>query len=240
MKAFEVVLEHVEQGIMSGEYVVGGALPPEREFAAQLGVSRAAVREAIRALEAQGVLTSVVGAGAGSGTRFTDLRSDALARLLRLHVSLGKYPASDVVETRVTLERQTAELAARNATPATVRLLRTMLDEMHHADELADFNRLDTEFHVVLARAGGNPLVTDLTVAVREALRRPIREASERMDDWLWFRDKLLAQHEAIFEAVRDGDAAAAASAMEAHIRGAYALLPAFDAAAGGQGQDGA
>lgn len=231
MKAFEVVLAHVEQGILDGEYAVGGALPPERDFAAQLGVSRSAVREAIRALEAQGVLTSVVGAGAGSGTRFTDLRSDALGRLLRLHVSLGKYPIADVVEIRVFLERQTVELAARHATDATVRLLRTTLDEMHHADELAEFNRLDTEFHVILARAGGNTLVTDLTVAVREALRRPIREASERLEDWLAFRDELLAQHEVIFEAVRTRDATAAIAAMETHIRHAYAVLPGLDAA---------
>ena len=231
MKAYEVVLDHVERGIMDGEYTVGSVLPPEREFATQLGVSRAAVREAIKALEAQGVLTSTVGAGAGSGTRFTDLRSDAIARLLRLHVSLGKYPAADVVDTRVTLERQSVILAATHASPATLQRLRSILDEMHDALDLTEFNRLDTQFHVVLARAGGNPLVTDLTVAVREALRRPIREASTRMADWLTFRDGLMVQHELIYSAVRSGDAERAASLMEEHIRSAYAILPAEDPA---------
>ena len=227
MKAYEVVLAHVEQGILEGDYTVGSTLPPERDLALQLGVSRSAVREAIKALEAQGVLTSVVGAGPGSGTRFTDIHSDALARLLRLHVSLGKYPPADVVETRVTLERQSVILAAAQASPATLQRLRSTLDEMHDAHDLAEFNRLDTEFHVLLARAGGNPLVTDLTVAVREALRRPIREASSRMGgDWAAFRDALMRQHELIYSAVRAGNAELAASLVEEHIRSAYAILP--------------
>lgn len=226
MKAYEVVLDHVEQGILEGDYAVGGALPPERDLAVRLGVSRAAVREAIKALEAQGVLTSVVGAGPGSGTRFTDIHSEALARLLRLHVSLGKYPWTDVVETRVTLERQSAELAATHATASTLARLRSLLDAMHDAHELSEFNRLDTEFHVLIARAGGNPLVTDLTVAVREALRRPIREASRRMEDWASFREGLMVQHEKIYRALHQRDGVRAAGLVEEHIRSAYAILP--------------
>ena len=231
MKAYEVVLAHVEQGILEGDYSVGAVLPPERELASRLGVSRAAVREAIKALEAQGILASVVGAGPGSGTRFTDIHSDALARLLRLHVSLGKYPTADVVETRVTLERQSILLAATSATPAMLARLRSTLDAMHDAEDLGEFNRLDTEFHVLIARAGGNPLITDLTVAVREALRRPIRTASERMHDWQAFRDVLMVQHATIFGALRSRDGARAADLVEEHIRSAYAILPVQEAA---------
>lgn len=105
MKAYEVVLRHVEEAILAGQLSVGDLLPPERELAQQLGVSRSATREAIRALEAQGVLTSSVGAGPGSGTRVTDQQSKALTKLLRLQVALANFPVGDVVELRVALER---------------------------------------------------------------------------------------------------------------------------------------
>ena len=98
MKAYELALDHIEEGILSGRYEVGSILPPERELATQLGIGRSSVREAIRALESQGVLDSAVGAGPASGTRVTSDQSRALTRLLKLHVSLGKYPVDDVVE----------------------------------------------------------------------------------------------------------------------------------------------
>ena len=86
-----MVLHHIEEELLAGRYRVGSTLPAERDFATQLAVSRAAVREAIRALEAQGVLDPSVGAGPRSGTRVTS-RHTALSRLVKLHVALGKYP----------------------------------------------------------------------------------------------------------------------------------------------------
>ena len=67
-RTHELVLQSVEEQIVAGNLRVGDRLPPERDFAAQLGVSRSSVREAVRILEAQGVLTSAVGTGPDSGT----------------------------------------------------------------------------------------------------------------------------------------------------------------------------
>ena len=117
VRTYELVLQRIEAQIVSGALRAGERLPPERELADLLGVSRPAVREALRVLEAQGAVRSQVGQGPGSGTIIDRVPSDALTRLLRLHVSLGSFPLSDVIETRVTLERSIALLVCRNAGP---------------------------------------------------------------------------------------------------------------------------
>ncbi len=225
MRTFEVVLAHIEEGLLSGRFTVGSTLPAERDLAAQLGVSRSAVREAIRALEAQGVLDPSVGAGPASGTRVTGRQSAALSRLLKLHVILGKYQVDQVVEARILLERGSVRLAARNASAAELERIGAVLTAMDDAHTVDTFNPLDTRFHVVIAEVGANQLVTDLTVAIREALLRPIAEASDEMTAWPAFRAGLVEQHREIFAALTARDEAAAADAVERHIRSAYASL---------------
>ncbi|AKT51547.1 FadR/GntR family transcriptional regulator [Arsenicicoccus sp. oral taxon 190] len=227
MKAYESVIHHVESGILDGSLKVGSHLPPERDLAMQLGVSRSAVREAIRALEAQGVVASAVGAGKDAGTRITDRRTRALSRLLRLHVALAKYPVDEVVEARVALERSSVVLAARHLHADQQARLREILDRMADpAVSQDEFNELDTAFHVVMAEVGRNDLMTDMTVAVRESLRRPILDAERSLADWAAFRAELQQHHEAIYEAVVAKDEGRAADLVDAHIRAAYAILP--------------
>ncbi|OYN93436.1 GntR family transcriptional regulator [Enemella evansiae] len=225
-KAYEVVLRHIEDEIIAGRLQVGSLLPPERELAASLRVSRSAAREAIRALEAQGVLSSGVGVGPGGGTRVTDQRSRALARLLRLQVALARFPIDEVVELRVALERSAVALAAQRATPAALAEVDRLLGQMGDPGiELPDFNGLDNDFHVQLARLGGMTLITDLTAAVRESVRQPILDSSARMSDWAAFRADLQYQHQEIRDAIAAGLADRAADLVEQHIRYAYAVL---------------
>lgn len=226
MKAYEVVVEHIEQAILSGHYPVGSALPPERELSLRLGVSRAATREGIRSLQAQGVLESVVGAGKTAGTRVTDQHTEALTRLVKLHVALGKFPVDDVIETRVMLERESVTLAAQDATSTQLDQIAALLATMESTLTLETFNQLDTRFHVELARIGHNQLITDLTQAVREALLKPILDASVRMSDgWYVFRDQLVRQHSYVFDLIAAHRSNAAADAMEEHIRTSYSIL---------------
>lgn len=234
MKAYEVVLRHVEKAILQGRLAVGDVLPPERDLAQQLGVSRSATREAIRALEAQGVLTSGVGTGPEAGTRVTDQQSRALTTLLRLHVALAEFPVEDVVELRIALERGSVSLAARRASAPTLRRLRALLEAMAAPIVgLEAFNELDTEFHILIAQAADNRLITDMTAAVRESMRQPILRASRQMPDWESFRADLQRHHEGIYQAVAAHDASRAADLVEAHIRVAYSVLSYSPAAAG-------
>lgn len=227
-RAFEVVLAWVDERILSGELAVGDHLPAERELARRLDVSRAAVREAIRTLQAQGVVRSSVGAGAAGGTTITAVPSAALSRLLRLHVSLANFPVADVVEVRVALERLSAGLAAGNATAEELLLMRDLLDAMADPEvPREEFNELDTAFHVAVAAAAGNLLARDLTGAIRESMRLPILDRFRTLDTWDEVVPVLRRDHEAIYAAVVSRESAMAKDLMEAHIRSAWRSLAA-------------
>jgi GntR family transcriptional repressor for pyruvate dehydrogenase complex len=226
VRTYELVLDRIEAQIVSGALSAGERLPPERELAALLGVSRPAVREALRILEAQGAVRSQVGNGPDSGTTIDRMPSDALARLMRLHVALGSFPIEDVVETRVVLERASVQLACLHARPEDLTRMRGELDAMDAPDvDRETFNEHDTNFHVALADAGGNRLMSDVTRAIRESVRLPILGGFSAMPEngkqgWRQVRDGLRADHHAIFEAVRAGRGDLASQRLEAHIRG--------------------
>ncbi len=223
LHAYEVVLRHIEGGILAGTHRPGDQLPPERELAAQLAVSRSAVREAMRVLQTQGLITSST--GPGRGTRITPARGDALARIFQLHLALSDAGAADLTETRVALERSSASLAAQRATAHWIHRLDELVSEMADAVGVDEFNDLDTEFHVQIARAGQSELVADLTVAIRQAVRETIRTASRTLPNWSEHRQQLFEEHAEILNAIKAKDSTAAASLVEQHIRRAYGAL---------------
>ncbi|MGN7248809.1 FadR/GntR family transcriptional regulator [Janibacter anophelis] len=225
LKAYEVVLEWVDARVLDGRLSVGDTLPAERELAKMLDVGRAAVREAVRTLEAQGVVRSTVGAGVG-GTTITAVPSGALGRLLRLHVALANFPLPDVLEVRVALETLSVRLAASHASPEHLAEMEALLETMEEPGiDRERFNDCDTAFHVLLARAAGNHLARDFTAAIRESMRLPILDAFRTVGAWDEVADALRADHRTIFEAVRAGDADRAALVTEEHIRSAWRLI---------------
>lgn len=228
-RAHELVIEAIEDQILSGTLKVGDPLPAERDLAARLQVSRAGVREAIRVLEGQGVLRSSVGAGTDAGTFVASFSSEALTRFLRLHIALSKFQLVDVLDARVMLERSSAILAANNSDAEAQAAIRGPLDRMDF-DGISreEFNDADTDFHVAIAEAGGNRLVADMTIAIRASLRGPILEAFRQLEDWPQVATMLRKQHHAIFGAIAAGDSQSAADLTESHIRAASEALPAL------------
>lgn len=225
-RTHELVIEAIEDQIMSEALRVGDPLPPERELAAKLQVGRAAVREALRVLEAQGVLRSAVGSGAGAGTFVAAMPRDALTRFLRLHIALSNFAYDDVVEARVALERCSIAAAARDADPDRLAAAREAVAVMDDDEgDRATFNDADAAFHVALAEAGGNRLIAALTVAIRNATRGRILASIEDVDDWPALRQALREDHRAILAAIDRGDADGAAALAERHIRDAHARL---------------
>lgn len=222
-RGFSVVMHHIDDEILTGTWVNGSRLPPERELAASLGVSRGAVREAIRALEAQGILTS--GTGRGNGTRVDAHPSDAMGRILRLQLALDVVSFADLTETRVALEMAACAAAAKVRAPGPLARATDLLGQMHDAMQPDSFNTLDTAFHVALAEAGDNRLMSDLTMAIREAVHLPILEAEHSLIGWDNWRDGLVCDHEEMLTAIGNGDPVRAAEVTEAHIRNAYETL---------------
>ena len=224
---YELVIDAIEDQIMTGALAVGDALPPERELAARLQVSRAGVREAIRVLQAYGVLRSEVGSGRGAGTFVAAMPSAALERFLRLHVALSNFGRHEVIETRVLLEQASASLAAERADGDTLAELERQLIVMDDPGmSREDFNDADTAFHIAIARAGGNALFSDITGAIRNSMRSPIMESCMKVDDWQSVAATLRTQHHGIFRAISGGRAEEAAELTAAHIRHAASALP--------------
>jgi GntR family transcriptional regulator, transcriptional repressor for pyruvate dehydrogenase complex len=226
-RAFEVVVGWIEDRILAGQLRVGDSLPPERELAARLGVGRSAVREAVRTLQAQGVLRPSVGAGATGGTRVTAMPSGALSRLLRMHVALANFPLADVLEVRVALERLSGRLAAGRLDQRAAAALEAALGRMRAAADREEFNDADSAFHVAIAEAAGNRLAADTTVAIRESVREPLRQAFAALDPVAYRRlvAELTQEHEAIRAALVAGDGALAEQLLEAHVRSAWTRL---------------
>ncbi|MDQ8704914.1 FCD domain-containing protein [Streptomyces sp. LHD-70] len=225
-RTHELVLESIEQRVFAGELKAGDRLPPERELAPVLGVSRSALREALRVLETIGVLVAQAGRGPDAGARIVRNPDDALGRLLRLHFALGSYRLEDVLEARVVLERSSFAAAAEHASAEDLDEAEALLVRMKEPSVgVAEFNDLDTRFHVQIARGSGNQLTSTLTSAVRESVRPLILQALEAAEDWPATAAGLNAEHAELLRLVRAGQGAEAADLVEKHIRGFHGTL---------------
>lgn len=225
-RAYELVLQRVEEQILAGNLRVGDRLPAERQLAATLGVGRPALREALRILEAQGVLVAQAGRGPDAGAVIATQPEDALGRLLRLHLALSRYRLDEVVDTRVMLERWTVSEAAKQPDAehlAEAERALVLMDDTQVSVE--SFGDLDSRFHAELALSSGNRLAGNVTAALRDSVRHLILAAFKDVPDWPSTAAKLRRQHREVFQAVTDGRADDAANAMEAHIRGFHGRL---------------
>src|SRR5699024_9173388 len=213
--------------IMAGSLTVGDPLPAERDLADKLGVSRASVREALRVLDSLGVVRSAGGSGRGAGTFIAAMPSAALTRFLRLHVALANFSISDVLDTRVQLERSSAVLAAARADEDAVAAINAQLAMMDTPGvSLEVFNDADTAFHVAIAQAAGNQPFSAPTAAIRTSLRGSSAAPLNRVADPQALMSRLQAQHRETTAAIVAGPGEAAAQLTDEHIRFAAAQLP--------------
>jgi DNA-binding FadR family transcriptional regulator len=211
--AFEEAVEALLRTIRLGVVSPGERLPPERELAARLGVSRATVREAIAALADSGHLASRRGRYGGTfvvspATPVTSLAPETAALL------------EDVLVFREAVEGGAAEAAARAHDVD----LTSLAEHQRACATAADYRAADSRFHLAIAEASGSAMllnaVAEARVRVNELLDAipllpPNIEHSER-------------QHRAIVEAIVTRDPAAARAAMAEHLEGTAALLRGF------------
>ncbi|HSI64082.1 MAG TPA: FadR/GntR family transcriptional regulator [Candidatus Saccharimonadia bacterium] len=184
-------------------------LPPERELATQLGVSRTVVREATKRLELQGLVEVLHGVGIKRSSNLHKPLNGSLTLLIPDEA--GRLKQS--LEVRLAIEPEVARLAASRATSAQLRELRKVHARLEQATELPDAVEADIDFHRALARATGNEifglLLETLSDLGRESRMATISHAGVK---------RAIEHHAAILEAVAQGDEAAATKAMRHHI----------------------
>lgn len=208
------IAQTLQQHILSGHYACGSQLPPQRELARQLGISRASLREALSMLDTLGL----VEIQPGKGVRVNGPHSGS-ARIPRAYATpaLGQLSPRQLIELRLVLEPGWTALAATRADAGGLRQLQWTQDQLAHAlsrKDLLAAAEADLQFHLLLAQLSGNPglvaMARQLEHAIGHSLRLPFA--------WTGADDQPALEHADIVQAVCAGDGAAAASAMRAHL----------------------
>ncbi|WP_343238183.1 FCD domain-containing protein [Streptomyces sp. SID13031] len=223
MKNYELVLSRVEADLAAGRLRLGERLPGERSLAEQLGISRPSVREAVRVLEAMGVVRTATGSGPEAGAVIVAEPASPLTALLRLHLATNHLPMGDIVQTRVLLESWTAREAAHHAGVGDLVAAEELLDRMDDAGLTPEeFHLLDAEFHVALSALAGNVLIAAVMSSLRTAIHGYVLAAVPNLADWDATAIGLRAEHRSIVAAIRAGRGEEAAALITAHIEGFY------------------
>lgn len=230
--AAELVVSYVRRLIESGEITAGDRLPPERELATLIGVSRPSVRAGLQSLAAVGAVESRRGAGTFVSSGPPLLDSNPLPLFAALH-GIGD---GSVFETRRVLEIDLAGLAAERATDEHVMRISDEIMEMLAArNDPQQFLVFDIRFHRAVAQAAGNPLLFALLEMVAELFYDQRRTTVYR---WRG-ADEASEQHLRIYRAIRDRDPDRARAEMDAHLLWAERVQQ-QEAADGPGGTDGA
>lgn len=216
--AFEETIQRLLQGLKLGIYAAGTRLPPERELAAQLGVSRATLRDALAELQAAGYLQSR--RGRYGGTFAAPVLPEPAVQTL----GSGTEDVEDVLLFRSIVEPAAARLAAQaTLTPAARSHLLAALAEVDEANT-DTFRPKDARFHIAVAELSGSPRLVAAVADVRA-------QASDLLDRIPLLQrnlDHSQAQHRELAGAILKGDADAAEAAAAVHLEGTARLLRGF------------
>nr|BFF07998.1 FCD domain-containing protein [Brevibacterium otitidis] len=228
-KSYAAILDAVEDRLRSGQLRIGDRLPSERALAEEFGISRNSVREAIRILDALGLVRPGVGSGPSAGAIVISEPSAALGWGLRMHLVSSFLPVVDVVAVRRLLEADAAAAAARRdiasdpeagQTLARAAEILAALDDPDLPDET--FHELDAQFHLAITSLGGNEVTTTILGSLRQATVGYVQEGVRLLADWPQVRLRLQEQHRQILAAVAGSDPQAAADAVTAHVEWFY------------------
>jgi DNA-binding FadR family transcriptional regulator len=213
--AHELVLSQLRRSIHLGHFGAGDRLPPERELARQLGVSRTTVREAVRVLEGEGLVEIKRGSSGGISVRPQSPAPAELRRRLR--------EFEEIIEFRLAVEPMAARLAAQRRTkPDLTAFARTFewleaLAATGAEGAVSDWVRADGEFHLLIARMSRNRRLMAAIEEARAGMFLPIGAVFGRLET------RAHDMHAELHESIVAGDADRAAAAMTGHVEATLA-----------------
>jgi len=211
-RLYEQIVQQIEESILKGTLKPGDQLPAERELAQRFGVSRTAVREAVKALREKGL----VEAYSGRGTFITNGTSQAIRQSLDLMMKIGpKDGLIHLAELRAILEPEIAALAATRVEEQHIAAMRDAFGVMDRArEDPAAYIEADLDFHLALAEAAANPLILSLIDSIVGLLR----EQRIRIFYVEGGPERGQYHHKRILDAIEQHDAVKARAAMQAHL----------------------
>jgi DNA-binding FadR family transcriptional regulator len=213
-RLYRQIADQLRALIAAGEWPLGSRLPPERDLATQLGVSRPSVREALIALEVEGLVEVRMGSG---------IYVKALDAPRAGGAADGALGPFDIIRARALVESELAAWAAKACTPPLMKRLRAALKAMD--DDIARGVmpiRGDREFHIALAEASGNAALLRVVAELFDERNNPLFEQLGRHFENARSWRCAVAEHRAVMRAVAAGDASAARRAMQAHLQNSH------------------
>ena len=217
-RLYRQIAKQIQTLISSGEFAVGSRLPAERDLATQLKVSRPSVREALIALEVEGVIE----VRTGSGIYVKSLGKQGHAKVSKHNATLEWGPL-EVMRARFLIEAETAALAAENASANDLKAMRLALKGMQKDAKAGRIPRdHDIAFHMAIANACANSVMLDTLDQYLQARTGPL---FERLGDYFesptsWAA--AISEHEAVLQAIDTKDSQGARRAMQKHLRQAH------------------
>jgi len=211
-RLYEQIVQQIEDSIVKGDLKAGDQLPAERDLAQRFGVSRTAVREAVKALREKGL----VEAYSGRGTFITDGTTQAVRQSFDLMAKIGQPEGSThLAELRAILEPEIAAMAATRIQEPELATMRDAVAAMDRAGKNPDtYIEADLDFHLALAEGAANPLILSLLDSIVGLLRQQ-RLRIFRVPGG---PERGQIHHKRILEAIERRDAESARETMRAHL----------------------
>src|SRR5437016_5967397 len=226
LRAHEYVAEQIRRHISLRLIKPGESLPAERELAVMFGVGRPTIQNALRMLEAGGLVESRRGRSGGTFVTRLDNDSHAADGLI-LRVLRSRKELEDLLQYRSLIEPVVARVAAESRKAIDLKAMRKAIQSMKAATTEPDYMKHDTDFHIAVARATGNAV---LTHAIEE-IRMKLNDAMTLLPESdVWHR-RISREHEALLEAIEHSDADEAERVMEQHVANSEQSLRAVLAA---------
>lgn len=213
----DAIARDIEQRILEGSLKAGDRLPAERDLAADLGVSRASLREALQKLVSRGMLSSRQGEGTFVTDRLDASFAEPWQEMLRGHPSVRE----DLLEFRHILEAKAAECAALRATDADRERLAQCFDRLEASfmgDDLDEQVASDLSFHQAIAEASHNAIIGHLTSSLLRLMHDHIRRNLSELMRMPQAREDLRLQHRRVWDSIREGRADQARISATEHI----------------------
>jgi len=225
-RVYEEILEQIQQLVTDGALKSGDRLISEREMAERLQVSRASVREAFSALDMLGILES----RPGEGTFIRSVPRESALKPLALLVMLYNERKLDIMEVRMTLEAESAALAAQRATTADLVRIRDCLNRLEQDflnDRLGESS--DADFHLAIADATDNMVLAWFMNTVSDLLQATMRYSRQRLFENPEHKEMLLLQHKKVTEAIFCRDPEQARQKMIEHLKFVYNKIAVYE-----------
>lgn len=215
MKLVEKVQKGIEEIIINKEYDESRFLPSEGELCKRFDVSRATVREAVRAMEVRGFVKRLH----GKGIVVVDNSVNVLTRTLSDVISRGDGTIVDLIEVRNIIETETVRMTAARAQEKDIRKMEQYLIRMEQAEEMdEEYYSSDLAFHLTMVEASGNVLLYAIYKSF-EPLLRDVVMASSQQETCI---ERRYGFHRSIFDAIVKKDADAAVEAVKRHLKATY------------------